>query len=267
MKSMFSLQMPVRSLIKVRPMAIGLLEKRKVRFWDSLDKPVAEVFRRDGMEDFLDEVSYARVAAHDTEWAAMPLYVLVDYLTHEHRSMMLQEVADISHLLDIHALSDSAESADLRAIQQSFKKFVHDFEVHIAEEENHLFPKILRYEACLRDRSVHPEFHRGSLQAYMATPKAKEDKRFYQDGSALALRLRALEAKHQGSIPAQELAELMETLRDKLTDHYELESTVLYTTARELERNLYNLTIDGHPAMAFQRRGPMDSGIMRLDEG
>lgn len=267
MKSMFSLQMPVRSLIKMRPMAIGLLDKRKIRFWDSLDKPISEVFRKEGMEDFLEEVSYARVAAVDTEWSAMPLYVLVDYLTHEHRSLLLEEISDITHLLDIHALADSAEALDLRSIQAGFKKFVHDFEAHIEEEETRLFPKILRYEACLRDRSVHPEFHRGSLQSYMATPKAKEDRKFYQDGAALAYRMRALETKYQGSIAAKELADLMETLRDKLSDHYELESKSLFSIARDLERSLYNMTIDGHPAMAYQRRGPMDSGIMRLDEG
>ncbi len=267
MKNMFSLQMPVRSLLKIRPMAIGLLDKRKVRFWDSLDKPVSEVFRKGGMEDFLEEVANAGIAAVDTEWSAMPLYVLVDYLTHEHRNLLLQEAADIAHLLDIHALSDSAESQDLQSIQTSFKLFVRGFEVHIEEEESVLFPKILRYEACLRDRSVHPEFHRGSLQSYLATPKAKEDRKFYQDGDTLAHRMRTLEAKYPGSIVARELADLMETMRDKLSDHYELESNSLFSIARELERSLYNMSIDGNPAMAYQRRGPMDSGIMRLDEG
>ena len=117
MKSTISLQMPMRSLIKMRPIAIGVLGKRNIRFWDAMDKPVADVFPSDGRDDLLEEVAYARVAAPDTEWSAMPLYVLVDFLTHQHRNMFLCEVADIVHLLDIHSLADSAEAGDLRAIQ------------------------------------------------------------------------------------------------------------------------------------------------------
>jgi hemerythrin-like domain-containing protein len=219
------------------------------------------------MDDFLDEVSYASVPASDTDWSAMPLYMLVDFLTHEHRGFLLHEIADINHLLDIYTISDSPEAADLRKIQTSFKTWVGHFQAHIDEEEGNLFPKVLRYEACLRDRNVHPEFHRGSIQSYMASREAQESRRFYADCGELAGRMRAHELTHPGSMAAKELAELTERLRDKLNAHYGLETTALYTAARELERSLYNKSIDGDPAVAFQRRGPMDSGILRLDEG
>jgi iron-sulfur cluster repair protein YtfE (RIC family) len=267
MKSMLSQQTPVRSLLKIRPMAIGILDKRKIRYWDSLDKPLGDLFRREGMDDFLDEVSYARVPASDTDWSAMPLYMLVDFLTHEHRSFLLEEVADITHLLDIHAIADSGESADLRGFQTAFKDWVRDFQAHIDQEEGYLFPKVLRYEACLRDRNVHPEFHLGSIQTYMANQDAKEGRQFYANIAALARRMRAHESAYPGSISAGEMAELTESLRDKLNAHYDLESKALYTAARDLERSLYNKSIDGDPAVAFHRRGPMDSGIMRLGEG
>ena len=267
MKSMLSQQTLVRSLLKMRPMAIALLDKRKIRYWDSLDKPLGDLVRRDGMEDFLDEVSYARVPAPDTDWSAMPLYMLVDFLTHEHRDFLLQEIADINHLLDIHTISDSPESGDLRKIQASFKTWVGHFKTHIEEEEGHLFPKVLRYEACLRDRNVHPEFHRGSIQSSMASREAQETRSFHADCRELAGWMRALERIHPDSITARKLAELTERLRDKLDAHTELESTALYTAARELERNLYNKSIDGDPAVALQRRGPMDSGILKLDLG
>ena len=248
-------------------MAIALLDKRNIRFWDALDKPVGELFHVQGLEEFLEEAAYSRFPAPDSEWAALPLYYLIDFLTQEHRHLFLHQVSDIMHLLDIHTLADSAEAMDLKAINQSFKSFIHGFESHFEEEENHIFPKILRYEACLRDRRVHPEFHRGSLQKYMATPKAKEDRRFYEEAANLAHRMKAIEVKHKSSLVAQELTNLMEALNEKLQDHYELEFNTLFTAARELERSLYNMTIDGHPAMVFQQRGPMDSGIMRLDLG
>jgi hypothetical protein len=266
MKNMLSRQTPVRSLLKLRPMAVALLDKRKLRYWDSLDKPLGDLFQRDSMEDFLDEVSYSRVAAPDTDWSAMPLYVLVDYLTHEHRALLLQEIADITHLLDIHTLSDDAEARQLRPFQRDFRAWVLDYQAHIDQEEAVLFPRVLRYEACLRDRNVHPEFHRGSIQSFMAAQEAKEGQMFYKACEAFARRLEAHAAAHPESPAAAELAGTAARLSAKLNAHYALESKTLYVAARELERSLYNKSIDGDPAVVFQRRGPMDSGIMRLED-
>lgn len=290
MKNMLSQQTPVRSLLKLRPMAIALLDKRKLRYWDSLDKPLGDLFRKDGfrpvtgglpgegglpadgglplggMDDFLDEVSYTRVPAPDTDWSAMPLYMLIDYLTHEHRSLLLQEVADISHLLDVHTLSDDAEARLLRPFQRDFQAWVRDFQAHVDQEEGFLFPRVLRYEACLRDRNVHPEFHRGSIQSFMATREAQVGREFYRACQALALRLEAHAAAHPGSPAAVELAETAARLSAKLGSHFELETKVLYVAARDLERSLYNMSIDGDPAVVVHRRGPMDSGIMRLED-
>jgi hypothetical protein len=232
-----------------------------------LDKPVQEIFQKDGLEDFMEEVSYARIAAPDTEWSAMPLYVLVDYLTHEHRALFIEEISDISHLLNVHCLSDSGETAQLKDLQTSFNAFVLDFETHIEAEETTLFPKILRYEACLQDRFVHPEFHRGSLQTYPSSPQARADRRFFLDAETLAARTLSLQTQFPESAVVQKLAESMESLRNKLSEHAERTAHSLLATACELERSLYNMTIDGDPAIAVYSRGPMDSGIMRLNLG
>jgi iron-sulfur cluster repair protein YtfE (RIC family) len=290
MKNMLSQKTPVRSLLKLRPMAIALLDKRNLRYWDALDKPLGDLFRSgsgraagtghaaggarpsdgahpaDGMEDFLDEVSYTRVPAPDTDWSAMPLYALIDYLTHEHRSLMLQEVADISHLFDVHALSDDAEARLLRPFQRDFQAWVREFQTHIDQEEGYLFPKVLRYEACLRDRNVHPEFHHGSIQSFMATRDAQVGRQFYKTCEALAHRLEAHAAAHPASPAAADLAEIAGRLSAKLSSHFELENKTLYAAARDLERSLYNMSIDGDPAVVMHRRGPMDSGIMRLED-
>jgi iron-sulfur cluster repair protein YtfE (RIC family) len=267
MVNSFSHNMTISTLIKMRPMAIGLLEKRKIRLWESMETPVSHLFQGNGLEDFLEEISKSKIPMPDTEWSAMPLYLLVDFLTHEHRNMFLGEVSDITHLLDIYSLADSAEAKDLQVIQAAFSNFVKDFETHVEDEESYLFPKILRYEACLRDRRVHPEFHKGSLRNYMASPMAKQDNQFYIAGETIAQQMRALELDYPEAIAGSDLVKLMDSLNDKLHEHNELESKTLFATAIELERSLYNMSIDGHPAMASQRRGPMDSGIMRLSEG
>ncbi len=266
MKSLVNPQMAVRSLIKVRPMAVGLLDKRRVRFWDTLDRPVADVVHREGVGDLLDEVACAQVPAQDTDWSAMPLYWLVDYLTESHRGFLLQDVGDIGHLLDIHTIADSEESESLRDLHKAFQEFTRELQAHVEEEEGYLFPKVLRYEACLRDNRVHPEFHRGSIQSYMAIRLSREEKDLYAACDSLTGRIRAHASAHADSFAASELLNLLGTLRQKLHDHGDLENRILFPSARDMERNLYNLSINGDPAVAFQRRGPMDSGILRLED-
>jgi iron-sulfur cluster repair protein YtfE (RIC family) len=218
------------------------------------------------LEDFLDEVGYTRVPAPDTDWTAMPLYMLIDYLTHEHRNLLLQEIADISHLLDVHTLSDDAEARLLRPFQRDFQAWAREYEAHVDQEEGYLFPKVLRYEACLRDRNVHPEFHRGSIQSFMATREAQAGRRIHLTCEIFAHRLEAHAAAHPASPAASDLAGIAARLSAKLNAHFDLEAKTLYVAARELERSLYNKSIDGDPAVVVHRRGPMDSGIMRLED-
>ena len=116
MKSSISEQTSLRALLKLRPAAIGLLNKGKVRFWDALDKPVWEVLRRQGLEDFLEDVSHTPQADPDTEWSAMPLYVLVDFLTQEHRTLLTEEISEMNHLFNIHCLSEAHETASLKEL-------------------------------------------------------------------------------------------------------------------------------------------------------
>jgi iron-sulfur cluster repair protein YtfE (RIC family) len=264
MKNMLTPKTPVRSLIKIRPMAIEVLDKRKIRFWDSLDKPLADVIRGEIREDFLEEVSSAQIPAQDSDWNALPLYYLVDYLTQGHRDFLLQDIADIGHILDIHTIAETSEAGGLRKLHGTFQDFVKDFQIHVEEEETYLFPKILRYEACLRDHRVHPEFHKGSVQSHMVTRTSQNGKRLLEICTHMAASARFHAKEHVVSFAGQELLELLEAFQEKLEIHGELEAKVLFPVARELERNLYNLTIDGNPAMANPMRGPMDSGILRL---
>lgn len=249
MQNQFSPQMSVSSLIKARPIAIGELQKSQIRFWDVLEKSLGELFPTAKLKPLLEVIEKTPVAEPTSEWSTFPLYTFIDYLCFNHRQILIEEVAEISHILEIHSLSDSPEALELKDFKKAFDTFVREFEGYIVEEDNFLFPRILRYEACLRDRNVNPEFHRGSLQSYLATPKSKDKRKFYQEAVTLAYRIRTLEARMPNSLVAKELTELMDSLSEKLTDHLELENKALFTTARDLERHLYNMTIDGQPAL------------------
>ena len=259
-------QTPVRALLKIRPMSIGVMDKRNIRFWNSLDKPLDSVLTQEAIGDFLEEVAFLQSPASDTDWSAMPLYVLVEYLTRAHRSFVVQDMADIAHLFDIHALPDSPEAEELRKLQTAFQEFSRYFENMLDEEENYLFPRILRYEACLRDSRVHPEFHKGSLQSYLAMRLTQGSRNSFRALEDLAGDILRHSDSHPSSFAAGELLELSERFRSKLNAHGELEARALLPVAREMERSLYNLSIGGDAAVADNRRGPMDSGILRLED-
>lgn len=257
MKNLLSPMTPVRSVIKIRPMAVGLLDKRKIRFWDSMDKPLGDILLRENLEDFLEEVSFARIPAEDADWTSLPLYFLVDYLTQGHRNFLLQDVADIAHLLDIHCLADSAETHELKQLYLAFQEFVKDFQAHLDEEESYLYPRILRYEACLKDNRVHPEFHRGSLQSHVSTRSSQESIRLLSICAGLAERAGRHAEQEPAFFAGLELQSLLEGFRDRLAAHVELKAKILYTAAREMEKNLYNLSIGGDLAAAQPPRGLM----------
>jgi iron-sulfur cluster repair protein YtfE (RIC family) len=266
MLNMLSMHTPVRSLLKLRPMAIGVMDKRNIRFWDSLDQPLGQVVNGEHLPNFLEEVSYQQVPASDSDWTAMPLYFLIEFLTQEHKDFQLQDLADIAHVLDIHTLADSDEAEGLRRIHRDYLEFVKDFRSHIEEEETFLFPKILRYEACMRDNRVHPEFHKGSVQSYMAMRVSQEGRTLQRTLDTLLDRIRAHALTYEDSFAAHELLGIVANFRDKLVAHRDLEANELFPVAKALEKNLYNLSIGGDPAVAYHRRGPMDSGILRLEE-
>ncbi len=254
MKNLLTPSLTFRALIKLRPIAVEILSRKKIRFWEGLDKLMGEVLPAGTLEDLLEETAQSPVPSSILveEWTNKPLYQLMDFLTQEHRDFFVEEVSELAHLLDIHSLGETGEAADLRPIRDGFHAFVTDFERHIEEEETILFPKILRYEACQDNPQIDPEFHRGSIQNYMSTPKAKEDRRFYQDVAGLTIKIRALESKWPKSVVAADLTKLIASLTDRLYEHYQLEAKILFSAARDLERNLYNRTIDGRATLTAQ---------------
>jgi iron-sulfur cluster repair protein YtfE (RIC family) len=266
MKNLLSPQTPVRALLKMRPLAIGVLDKRSIKFWDALDQPLSHVVESAKMDNLIEEISALQAPAHDTDWTAMPLYTLVEHLTRNHKEFQLQDLADMAHVFDIHTLADSDEAEGLRRIQRDFQDYAKALHAHLEEEEAYLFPKILRYEACMRDNRVHPEFHKGSIQSYMAIRMTQEGRGLGLALDSLVDQIREHALRHEASFAGRELLQIVVSLRDRLAMHRALEADSLFPTARELEKNLYNLSIGGDPAVAYHRRGPMDSGILRLEE-
>jgi hypothetical protein len=111
---------------------------------------------------------------------------------------------------------------------------------------------------------VNPEFQRGSLQIAVANRMSRfsvRRQRLIPEFLERVRRVQDLRPDHPG-LP--HLALRLEELQADLLAHEEHEFETLYPMALEMERTLYNLSIEGVHAASHRVRGPMDSGIMRL---
>jgi|GEM_PF-944816 len=267
LKNLLAADTLTRDLIRVRPLALELMDKRGLRPWGLMDRPISQLFlekRQGAIEDFLEELSAVDIPAADTEWGHLPAYYLIDYLTQGHREFLLNDIPDINYLFDMLLLTDSGDLGALGDLQSDFQSFCQDYQQHMNEEETHIFSRILRCEASLKDAAVHPEFNAGSVQIFIAT----RSPRLIMNSEASLLEMVDRAAKLAGELglPAPEganLHSLMVHFLQRLRAHNHLETQVLFPLGLELERTLYNLSIGGKLPVR-RMRGPLDSGVIRL---
>jgi iron-sulfur cluster repair protein YtfE (RIC family) len=267
LKNLLSADTLTRDLLRIRPLALEVMERRGIRPWPVMDRPLSQLFldKREGaLQDFLDEISALPVPAADSRWEDLPVFYLIDYVTHQHREFLLNDIPDIHYLFDMLVLTDSEYVPALKSLQADFQAFCQDYHHHMDEEETQIFPRILRCEASLKDSSVHPEFNSGSVQIFVATRSARLVHR--TETSMAEMVERAAKVVSDLGLPSPEggnLQALLAHFLQRLRAHSHLETQRLFPAGLELERTLYNLSIGGK--LATRRvRGPLDSGVIRL---
>jgi iron-sulfur cluster repair protein YtfE (RIC family) len=244
-----------------------LFAKKGLDFWSDPGKPLKDLFRDQdagSLADCVEELSHMQVPASDCFWPEVPAAYLLDYLTQEHRETFFNCVTDIQYLLDLQSLADPESVEEIRSLQRDFRRFTQELDAVTDIEETQVFPRILRYEACLRDPRVHPEFQRGSLHIAIANRMSRfsvRRQRVFQDFLNRVRKAEGASPNHPGM---PHLAQRLDEFRQGLSAHEELEFETLFPMALEMERTLYNLSIEGAHAPSQRVRGPMDSGIMRL---
>ncbi len=267
MKHLLTAETPVRECLRLRPLSLELFAKRGLDCWSHVDKPLRFFFPDEAsgaLAAFLEEFEIIPVPLVDSRWQELPVAHLLDFLTQEHREFLLNSVTDIAYVIDVQGLVDAEVGSDVRRLQAEFQDFVAALRSELEQEETRVFRRILRYDACLRDARVHPEFQQGSLQFSIAMRAHRFTAMRHKTFPALlALAHRAEQSNPENS----GLTTLAERLRDfdqRLETHERLEMDALFPMALAMERTLYNLTINGSHAADRVVRGPMDSGILRL---
>ena len=237
---MFTSATTIDRLLQIRPGAVEFIESLDIGFWKRLELSVEDFCRERKLDaaNLLKTVSGLPVPSKESDWYNEPLHRLLDYLTAEHRHFQGTDLPEISHLLDLHNIPVYPDGYVLRRIFQSYKSFEEKFLSHMREEEEHVFPHILRLEASIRNASLHPQLHRVSVKVFavMQSHPAEEDlKRSVADISEKVRhhRLQEPTASVTGTIHRK-----LEELEDRLAAHAALEVEILFPRAVEIEKRV-----------------------------
>lgn len=248
MKTRIGATTPLGKIIRMRPMAVEILERfGRYRLWDNLDMPLEGYCRLAEADEVQVQAALQGLSPADpaTDWKAKPIYHLVDRLTEEHESFRHRHLPRLHSLLDMEQAPPFPGRAALRPLQSAFGGFDREFRRHMDEEEDFLFPKIMRNEACFRYRELSPEAYRGSVNLYLAAPNHPVEEDFRRTFACIRDAARGTAA---GASLRAHLDRALESLEDfghRLDAHAKLEEESLFPRAGRLEQELYESVAPG----------------------
>jgi iron-sulfur cluster repair protein YtfE (RIC family) len=236
----YGLDLTLKGILRYRPRAVYVLEEvAGPECWGELDSPLLAFCSAHGKdpETLLQIIANLPVDPHGSPWAEMPLSRLLDRLTVDHQRFRGIDLPDIESQLFGSQASEFPPQFPLESLRNTFHGFKIDFLLHMEEEEDFLFPHILRSEACLRYPELSSEAFRGSVSVYgnnmLRMPEAE-----IKD---LARRLDELARQFpHGMEPgkADALATRVRDLLHAISGHADLETGVLMPAAHQIEKGL-----------------------------
>lgn len=233
--------MTLREIIRNRPLVIGILEEiTGGSFWKSLDT-VLEAFCKESRLDLPPlRNRIADLPANRTrqDWKELPLYFVVDHLTTDHRTFRSRDLPEIHRLLEGLRQDFPANGEDLDSLLAEYKGFRRDFSWHMEEEEEFIFPKILRTEASLRHPDLYPEVFKGSLRMYAQIQKHGPEEGFHDLVSGLTSKLRGMVSNVSQLPLIKDTLAALQGYEARLRAHTVIESEILFRRALAMEDSL-----------------------------
>lgn len=244
----YSSSQTIRQILRQRPMAVEVFESEfGALFWARMDAALAEVCGETDADvsAVMARISELAIPPVDTDWAAKPIHWLVDHLTVEHAEFRERDLPAIESLLNEEKLPAYPDGYIVKLLLQEFRHFQADFLRHMAEEEEFLFPKILRNEACFRHPELGPEIHRGSVNLYLKFETHKPEDEFKRMIVSIREKLRLQHLDRPASGIASRAEAGLEAFSARLMAHADLETEILFPRAGRLEQELYEGTAPG----------------------
>lgn len=246
--SMFSPDTTMHHVLRRRPRLADHLDVFGAEPWERPQATLLEIFRnRETVEQFIamaEALPVPDAPPRPEAWHERPASHLIDHLTQQHRDFFHVTLPDIAGLFHDW---DSLDP-EITELRDDFDRFAAALRREVEQEETLLFPRVLRYDVCLRDARINPEFNGGSLRIAVAYRRSQVDGFNPEQLARIANRLCETHAWRDGNTWADLLAARLEDFRAQLEGHETLESDVLYPMALEMETALYNLSIAGMKA-------------------
>jgi iron-sulfur cluster repair protein YtfE (RIC family) len=232
----------LRQILRQRPMAVDVFEDVSgPLFWDRMEMTLGAFCRHIGADSasVLARIAALPAPPAETEWDAKPIHWLIDSLTADHREFREKAMPGIESLLVAERLPAYPDGYVVKLLLQEFRHFQADFLKHMAEEEEFLFPKILRNEACWRHRELGPEIHRGSVNLYLRLETHKPEEEFKRMIVSIREKLRNQHLQRPAAELARRAEQALDAFAKRLIAHADLETHTLFPRAGRLEQELF----------------------------
>lgn len=238
---------PVSTVLKYRPLTADLFALLRLNPWKTPHGSIGDLCAAGGMPwaDFFREVMALTVPAADSDWKSLSLPHLLDFLVSQHRDFLHGFLPAIGQVLSDSPGAYGVSLSHLRGLASEWPAFTVSLTSHLREEEDILFLRLLRYDACSRLATAGPDFEGGSVRVFTVVRMHEHEHR------DMALFRRFL-AKALPDYPGLDgdpldarLWPLLKELEEAMGKHARLETEVLFPWGTALEKTLYDLHIQG----------------------
>lgn len=229
--------------IRYRPLSLDTLYRGSLDPWQHQDMTLDEFCRREGfsLPDVLAGLTNLPVPAADSDWDSLPVYYLVDFLTEEHRHFINVDLQAIRTRMDM-PLEDREKDPDIYArLADSLREITDRLRVHQQEEEDGIFPILLRNEWHLLNPGGKGFEEWVSRHSRTATRLERREDEFGQSIRAWLDGTLASQDRYQRLENLEPAISLITTLGLKLQAHDRLEREALRPRAERMERELFGL--------------------------
>ena len=163
---------------------------------------------------------------------------LIDHIISEHHAFLKEELPRLKNLREkVYRTHQQKHGSMLENLGRSFEKLRIDIEMHLAKEEQILFPAIEKIENHFRQGGPKPEIHCGSI----TNPISQMEYEHEVAGGLLA----EMQKTTSGYNPPSEACESFKALydglwelEDNLHEHIHLENNILFPKAVKLEEEM-----------------------------
>lgn len=180
----------------------------------------------------IEQVQNSDESFDETNWNGAPLTKLADHIVQTHHKFLAAELPRISGLVEKVFNAHGEKRSELAKVVETFKSMRTELELHMAKEENILFPAIRAIDSGGGPQT----FPFGSV----ANPIGMMEHEHDDAGNALR-QLRALTEDYtppRDACPTYRvMLESLENLEQDLHLHIHKENNILFPRAKELERS------------------------------